>query len=270
MSYTFNRLPDQITIVHGPHEMLSRYFLLADKAARDRGIRLRLQTDFDRLAELNERHRDSWPKLVPIFDPAHSHLRIDSSFWIEGVDENDKTVVTHAARLFDWTETTLAQELAALRVFYADPAPHIAAGASIEVTAPSASRISGRTMYGGAVWVRPDYRRHGLTRIVPRISRAYACTRWDIGYFWSLLEPEIHELGVTRAYGPHRIEPGVDVRLPWRGHLPSMLAWETRDMILDDVAAIVDQATIDNSRWIEMPSTNISSSPRRQGMSSRS
>lgn len=264
------RLLDQITLLHGPHDLLGRYFLAADAAARDKGVRLRLRADFERLIELNDRHRDNWPPLSPIFNPAHSNLRIDSAFWLEGVDEAGDTVVTHAARYFDWPNTTLAAELLSLRVFYEDPAPHIAARESIDITAPSATKIHGRTIFAGAAWVRPDFRRHGLTKIVPRISRAYAYSRWDTGFTWGFVEPEKHAFGLTRAYGPYRAEPGVTLRLPFRGELPLMLVWMSTETLLADVASIVDQATVESSRWIETPSRKRSLPPPRHGMRRRS
>lgn len=70
-------LLDQITLTHGPHDLLARYFLMADAAAREWGLRLRLRSDFDALMELNRENPDSWPPLSPAFDPAHSNLRID-------------------------------------------------------------------------------------------------------------------------------------------------------------------------------------------------
>ena len=48
------RLPDALTIKHGPAPLLARFVLEGDKAARAAGIHLRLRNDFDRLAELND------------------------------------------------------------------------------------------------------------------------------------------------------------------------------------------------------------------------
>jgi GNAT superfamily N-acetyltransferase len=264
------RLLDQITLLHGPHDLLGRYFLIADTAARDRGVRLRLRSDFDALIALNEQHRDSWPKLAPIFNPEHSNLRLDGAFWLEAVNDQDETVATHASRFFDWEHTTLADELPSLRAFYEDPAPHVAAGESVEVTAPSAPHIRGRVAYGGAVWVRPDCRGKGLAALLPRISRAYAYSRWNNAYTWGMCEPKIHAKGLIRANGPYEVEEAILMRLAFRGELPALLMWMGHDAMLSDIADIVDQATVDNSRRIETLSTYRSRSVRRQGMSSRS
>lgn len=264
------RLLDQITLLHGPHDLLGRFFLIADTAARDQGVRLRLRGDFDALVALNRRHRDSWPALAPVFDPEFSNLRFDSAFWLEAIDENDEAVATHAARFFDWEHTTLAAELRSMRAFYEDPVPRIAVGESIEVEAPSAALIRGRVAYGGAVWVRPDFRGRGLAALMPRISRAYAYSRWDTACTWGLVEHKTHAKGLVRANGPYEVEESVLLRMAFRGDLPLLLMWMSRDAMLSDVARIVDQATVDSWRRIERPSTKRSELPRRQGISSRS
>lgn len=264
------RLLDQITLLHGPHDLLGRFFLIADTAARDQGATLRLRADFDELVMLNERNRDSWPALAPVFNPEFSNLRLDSAFWLDAVDEKGETVATHAARFFDWEHTTLAAELRSLRVFYEDPAPRIASGESIEVEAPTASRIRGRVAYGGAVWVRPDFRGRGLAALLPRISRAYAYSRWDTAWTWGLVEHKTHAKGLVRANGPYEVEESVLLRMAFRGDLPLLLMWMGRDAMLSDVAQIVDQATVDSSRRIERPSTYWSDAPLRQGINNRS
>jgi GNAT superfamily N-acetyltransferase len=266
---TPRRLPDQITLLHGPHDILGRYFLLADQAARDMGVRLRLRADFDALVDLNERNRDSWPALVPIYDPRHSNLRLDNAFWIEGVDEAGDTVIAHAARLFEWRQTTIEAELRSLRVFYEDPAPHLAAGERVEIDDSRPIPVRGPAMWCGALWVRPDYRRHGLTRIIPRVTHAYAHTRWDAGFTWILVEPKINAGGLPKANGPFDVAKPLLVSLAFRGDLPSLLLGMSAAAMLADLEGIVDQARTDSSRRIEIPETNMSF-PRRQGISSRS
>jgi hypothetical protein len=49
------RLPDALTVKHGPARLLSRFVLEGDKAARQMGVRLRLRHDFGELLYLNER-----------------------------------------------------------------------------------------------------------------------------------------------------------------------------------------------------------------------
>lgn len=266
------RLLDQITLLHGPHDLLGRFFLIADTAARDQGVKLRLRVDFEGLVELNRQHRESWTPMSPIFDPAQSSLRIDSAFWLEAYDDDGDTVATHAARLFDWPETTVVDEIRSLRVFYDDPAPRVADGERVELDGAAVAHIKGRNVYGGALWVRPDYRRRGLTTILPRISRAYAFTRWDSEFHWSFVEPKTHTFGVPHASGPFHVEDSMPVtlRLQFRGLFPSYVMWMRTAEMLDDTADFVLQTTFESSRRMERLSTNRSLPDRRQGMSSRS
>ena len=62
------RLPDALTIKHGPARLLSRFVLEGDKATRQMGLRLRLRHDFGELLYLNEREvaRGNWFKLVDL------------------------------------------------------------------------------------------------------------------------------------------------------------------------------------------------------------
>ena len=238
-------LLDQISLVHGPREVLARYFEIADGALGERGVRLRFRADFRRLVEINHEHRDSWPAFIPMFDPTHSRLRLDNSFWVEALDDRGCPVATHAGRLYEWPETTLEQELTSLRAFFRDPAPHLVRGDSIEVKAPSARQIRGRVMGGGAVWVRPDHRGKGLATLLPRISRAYALTRWDILGNWAVMEPRIRDQGLARRNGFNEEEMIVFRLKAWRDHLPMLLVWMSREQAFAHILDVVDRGTVE-------------------------
>jgi hypothetical protein len=242
-------LLDQITLVHGPHELLGRYFVMADALGRDWGLRFRLRSDFDALMALNREHGDAWPPLPPICDPRHSNLRIDSAFWLEALDDSGDTVATEFARFFEFKNTNLVEEIRSLRVYYEDPEPHVAAGERVEIDAPAASVVRGRTMYGGAIWVRPDWRRNGLTRIISHICAAYAHTRWNTAFTWGFMEPRMHAGGLSRAYGPHEVAEGLLVRMPFRGDLPTVLLWMRTEALLVDLGASVEAAMISGQRY---------------------
>jgi hypothetical protein len=263
-------LVDQMAITHGPRDLLAQYASTADETAHDLGLSLRISTDFERLVALNQRHRDSWAKLIPIFDLSHSNLSAANAFFLEGIDEEGETVVTSAGRLFDFGDRSLASELRSLRAFYAEPAPRIADGGRMEIAAPAAEHICGRTMFSGAVWVRPDYRRHGLTRTIPRLTRSYALTLWNPPVFWMVIEPHLDEGGVTRAYGSWDLDGTVAVHLPsWRGDVNFLLYTMGQTTLIRDIMSSVYDTSAGTSRWIETAMAK--ESPRqRQGTSTRS
>src|SRR5580692_1491939 len=115
---TIARLPEQIVIQHGPRETLGTYFLALDRAVRERGIYLSLQSNFTLLKALNGQHQASWGPFNPLFDPDCSGITADNAFWILGTDASGDVVLTQAARHYDWSHTSLAAELVSLRLFF--------------------------------------------------------------------------------------------------------------------------------------------------------
>src|SRR5207244_260721 len=62
------RLPDALTIKYGPAPLMGRFLLAADRAARRKGVWLRVRHDFDELVDLNKFYvaRDLWYPLVGV------------------------------------------------------------------------------------------------------------------------------------------------------------------------------------------------------------
>jgi hypothetical protein len=251
--------------------LLSQYFAFAEAAARDRGVRLTIHTDFERLRAINKRNANNWASLSPIFDPRCGALGDDNAFWIDGTDRSGETVLTTAARFYDHRPSSLAEDLRSLRVFYDRPASLVAAGERIEVNAPAAEQIRGTAVYSGAVWVRPDYRRLGFSKIIPRLARAYALARWQPPVFWGTIKPALDQAGLTQAYGSWQIGGRLAFRMPsWREDFDLLFLWMDRTTLVADIHAGVVQATTDSSRRSDTLMTNISDGQARQGSSTRS
>jgi GNAT superfamily N-acetyltransferase len=103
------------------------------------------------------------------------------------------------------------------------------------VTAPCARTIQGRVVFSGSTWVRPDYRGQGLASILPRISRAYAFTRWYSDITMSMVRRKLVEGGVVRAYGYSRVEYSVHWLGSAKGDLELAVVWMDRDELLTDM-----------------------------------
>ena len=113
------RLLDALTIKHGPARLLAHFVLEGDKAARRKGIRLRLRYDFPELLYFNKQQiaHGNWYRLPDNFNPEYSDLLPENSYWISGENKNGEIVLTQAGRIYYWPESTLEQE--ARMMFYA-------------------------------------------------------------------------------------------------------------------------------------------------------
>src|SRR5436190_1752711 len=99
------RLPDALTIKHGPARLLSRFILEGDKAARCNGIEVRLRHDFDELLFLNKHQTalGNWYPLVDMVHPDRTELTPENAFWVSAENRTGEIVATWGARVFDWS-----------------------------------------------------------------------------------------------------------------------------------------------------------------------
>lgn len=241
---TSGRLPSHLEIKYGPVSLLGRFFLWADTAARDRGVTLFFAT-LQELVQANKANSDSWRPLVPIFDPTLGGMTPETGFVIIGRDEEGQVVATQAARLYDWSETTLKDEATSLRMFYADPDAAFGRGDLCEITAPVATTIAGRVVFSGAGWYRRDFRNKGLATILPRISRAYGFTRWNTDFTISIMADAVVAGGMAERCGYTKVEhSSVELVVSPLGVVPGALVWMPADELLADLAVIMDQASM--------------------------
>src|SRR5262249_44674010 len=127
--------------------------------------------------------------------PAYADLSPENAYWLSGEDENGNIVLTGAFRVNYWPQTTLAEEARMLfcgRRAEAQP---------FEITAPAARLITGLVVWGGSLWIRPDYRGHNLSRLVGRIGRAFAVARWPVDWMIALVMPPLADNGTALNYG---------------------------------------------------------------------
>jgi hypothetical protein len=237
------RLPAGLRVKYGPAGVLGRFFLWADAAAQERGVKLYFASWQD-LVAANRANPDSWRPLAPIFDPDLSDIRPEMGFVLIGRDKDGDIVATQAARLYDWS-TSLEDEAASLRMFYADPAAAFARGDRCEVATPVAKNITGRVVFSGAGWYRRDFRKKGLATILPRISRAYAFTRWNSDFTISLMADAVLAGGMAERSGYTKIEPAsFDLVISPVGVIPCALVWMQADELLADLSAMLDRAPV--------------------------
>jgi CheY-like chemotaxis protein len=226
------RLPDALTIKHGPARLLSRMVLSGDMAARKLGLRLFLRHDFAELRDLNERQvaAGNWLTIPGAFNPDCVELTPENAFWLEGQNEAGETVVTWAARIHNWIGTNLAEQVRAS--WYGRDL-----GQPCVVTADAAQLISGVVVCGGASWVHPDFRGKHLSHLIPRIGKAYACARWPIDWSFCYISRRNVDKGLADSYGQKNLSYSVEYPgSPW-GEV--VIAYTAIDDVYDDFAKFV-------------------------------
>jgi hypothetical protein len=228
-----------ITVAHGPTDVIGRLFIKADMAARTRGITL-VFGSFEEMEAVNFLNRDSWAnsRLMPQFDPGVADGLFDeNSFCIFGISDTGQIVATQAARLYDMTNSNLRDEAESLRLFYGQyPPPE---GVSCSMPAISAN-IKGKVVYSGSGWYHPDFRGKQLSSILPRISRAYALTRWDTDFTVSLLDRGLVQAGIADRYGYTKRTGDVIIRNMIRDQFIGMVAWMPRDELIRDAEQFIE------------------------------
>jgi len=235
------RLPDALTIKHGPARLLARFVLEGDKAARRMGLRLRLRHDFDALVELSREHaaRGSWYPVVDMFNPECMELNPENAFWISGEDADGEIAVTWGARIYNWQGTSLAEQACAM--WYGKDR-----GQPCVVTAPAAEMISGVCVCGGASWVRPDFRRLHLSKLVPRIGKAYACARWPIDWSFCYVTRAHVEKGLAASYGQKNLS--YSIYYPETSFGEIVLAYTPIEGVYEDMANFLI-TELSNTAW---------------------
>jgi hypothetical protein len=236
------RLPDALTIQHGPAGLLARFVIEGDKAARRMGLRLRLRHDFDELMRLNQQEiaRGNWFRLVNMFNPDCSDVSPENAFWVSGETRDGEIAVTWAGRVYYWPDSNLSEQACAM--FYGHDE-----GQPCRVTSPAAPLISGVVLSAGSVWVRPEFRGRQLSRLFPRIGRAYACARWPIEWTISYVAPILVEKGVAAGYGQKNFSRSIFYPAsPW-GDLEVVVAYTPTTEIYDDLGSFIDSEFLESS-----------------------
>jgi GNAT superfamily N-acetyltransferase len=192
------RLPDAITIKHGPAPVLSRLFIAADNMAQALGVSMKFRNDFQPLMRLNEVEtaKGTWYKMIDVFDPGLSvDLSPDNAFWIAAENPAGEIVATVCGRIFNWPRSTLADEVRLLYYGGRD------IGQKCVCTAPLAADITGCVYYAGGVWVSPDFRGSGISSLLPHVARAYAAGRWPLDCAMNMINVKLVGKTPPSRYG---------------------------------------------------------------------
>lgn len=233
-STTHRSFIEDLTIEHGPADLLGRFFLTADAACRERGVTLSFGT-FEEVVAANEANRDSWKPLFPAYHPAYHNFTDDNSFALIGRDGTGQVVVTQVGILFRLGEKSFHDFATELRINYDDPDRMKQPGEACKPTAPSLKSMKGNVLFGGATWFHPSVRKAGFAEITPRISRAFGYTRFRTDYSTAFIVAGPLKGGLGDRAGYPHVDWGVDFENSPMGSFSCAFCWMEPDYLLNDL-----------------------------------
>ena len=138
----------------------------------------------------------------PSFDPRHSTLTPDTSFWTQLLDSGGRAIACDAYRLFQVPD--FADHIRTLQFLY-EHVPSDMAPLTLSLP-PDAPLFAGRVGHAGGMWINPRHRKRGLSFLLARMHRAIAMRRFDPDWECGLLFGDLaatgqqfHGFGYTRS-----------------------------------------------------------------------
>lgn len=230
MSTKLRPFLDAIEINHGQKIDIGRFFLKLSESARQLGISWHMGRDFDRMAEVNRMHQDTWEPLSPIYDPELSDINPDNVIYIEGQAEGDP-VVTLILRRYDWPTSTLREEWESGRLAYRDPGTQMGPHEKWIADAPIAAEISGRVVFAGGLWCHPSFRRKRLPVLTIAMMRSISLAVWKPDFTIGMVERGPLTRTLLPLYGNPAVQGGMQIIGAWRT-FDCNLIWETPDILI--------------------------------------
>lgn len=225
------RLPEQMMPEDTPlHGALMDIITAYDRELFATGIQLSLENDFHQLKEIGKT-LDKLP-LTPNFDPDVNDVGPANGFWMKGTDVTGEVVFTQAARMYDCSAKTLAILHQSLHAFYTSPEQSAEEGETCVCEAPATHSMTGQISYHGEIWLKPCFRKRGLTESLPRLMLALILMRWGPDYVFGMAQPGICHKGVGARYGYRHMQPhGMIWDVPSTGILDEWVIWNDYDDI---------------------------------------
>lgn len=184
---------------------VSRFLRIYDDAAIQRGIKLSMGFDFHEYVSITRAVATKGPT-YPFFRPDRSPIESGEGYWVMGLDKDNEVALLQAARLYDLSQSNLAEHLSSLKFFYADPARHAHPQDHCICKAPSAKKITGKVAFHGDIWVRRDFRGQGIAKIMTGIARGVCFAMWTPDFLCGLAGRWAIDKGVYDP--PLHHEPG--------------------------------------------------------------
>lgn len=232
-------LREHLRIRQEPRALLERYFRAFDIEARGHAIEFQLVSPND-LVVVHDAHADSWNGFTPVFDPRTTTIPDDHCACILGFDRQGRPAVTHACRLFDFGSQSVKDALEDLTFWYGERAYQWRAGTRCVVTAPTAARLTGRVLYSGAFWVRPDLRGQIVGQTIQELARCYGLARWDFEHIITVGSDAWRRPDLQARYGFDGHEDAFDIVTGDGQQFKGLFIWQTRESQVRRMARMID------------------------------
>lgn len=221
------------------HLVLANHLHALDRKAREEGIAVSIESDFEKLLTVVRRTETRGP-LTPVFDPRCSDIGPHNGFWLHGTDAQGRTAHVQAVRCEDLGAGSLADHLAERIYHYRPPAEQVDPE-GCRSAAPAAARLRGRLCYHGEMWIRPGdggFRARGLLGPLNRLGVLLAHATFDPDWIWAIVAPDLVDRGLPSKSGYMHMQPkGVGWRLlPEGRRLWEWIIWSSRE----DLAMLSD------------------------------
>lgn len=225
---------------------ISRYIADIDSYAKSKGITLSVRTDFKHLWRLCKKLPGK-PVPITFFNPALSDANPENAFWIEGTNSRGEVMHVQAARCFDLSDSTLADQIDSLSDHYVTPDVLESEDQVAFCQAPAARKITGKVCYHGEIWLKGGangYRGQGLSETLPRLTLALALAKWSPDYIWGFGHSWLVEKGIPQKYGYRHVAPKGAYLAESKFHRPidSWIMWSSQP---DLISLTHQQAHID-------------------------
>lgn len=230
---------EDLQIQFGPVTVLGRFFLLADALLAKAGVTLYLVPLADAVAT-HASNVDSWHAFPPMLDTRLSNIDPATSYGLLGCNERGDIVCAQGGRVYDLGNQSFADVVADQSFFYGAQIPPAAGQPVAEISAPSASLITGRFVYSGGLWVHPDYRGRHLTTVLPRFSRCYALAKWDTQFTVGMANERNFSERLVAAYGYEKVERRFTIHNMGPDPMTLAVLWMNRDDLIGDLTGFVD------------------------------
>lgn len=186
---------------------ISRFLQVYDDDAAKKGIKLSIGFDFHKYVSIT-RATPTKRLTYPNFRPDRSPIKSGDGFWMIGVDNNCEVVVLQAIRLYDLSRSNFAEHLESLKAFYADPTTHAHPRDICTCIAPSAKKMIGKVAYHGDGWVRRDYRKQGMPKVMAGIAFGVSFAMWQPDFVCALVPRWVLDKGIIEQYEYMHYERG--------------------------------------------------------------